>query len=71
MRLIASLLTLTVLTTGLGACATNRIVGGCPVLAAPPAAAVDALQGASNRAVDAWVVQLDRHYQKLEACRGA
>jgi len=39
-------------------------------LAAPPPAAVDALQGAQNSSVDAWVVALDRHYDKLAVCAG-
>jgi len=39
-------------------------------LAAPPKAAVAALRAAKNGAVDAWVVDLDRHYQKLDACAG-
>jgi hypothetical protein len=32
---------------------------------------VDALQAAADGAVDAWVVALDRHYQKLAVCSGA
>lgn len=71
MKSIASLLTLLLLTTGLGACQTTRTVGSCPVLPPPPVAAVDALQAAGNSAVDAWAVELDRHYQKLAACAGA
>jgi len=46
------------------------VVGSCPPLAPPPIAAVDALQNAKSNAVDAWVVDLDRHYQKLAACVG-
>ena len=49
----------------------QSVVGSCPQLSAPPAAAIDALQGAHNGAVDAWVVDLDRHYQKLAVCKGA
>jgi hypothetical protein len=33
-------------------------------------AAVDALQAARDAAVDAWSVELDKHYQKLAACHG-
>lgn len=62
------LLTLAGLMTG---CATARVVGSCPVLPPAPAAAVDALQAAGDSSVDAWADQLDRHYQKLDACRGA
>lgn len=47
------------------------IVGSCPQLSAPPSAAIDALQDAHNGAIDAWVVDLDRHYQKLAVCKGA
>lgn len=49
----------------------QTIVGSCPQMSAPPAAAIDALQDAHNGAVDAWVVDLDRHYQKLAVCKGA
>ena len=49
----------------------QSVVGSCPQLSAPPSAAIDALQGAHNGAVDAWVVDLDRHYQKLAVCKGA
>jgi hypothetical protein len=31
---------------------------------------VDALHAAGDSAVDAWAVDLDRHYLKLDACRG-
>ena len=49
-------------------CASGRIAVSCPMLAAPPASAVDALQSAGDSAVDAWVIALDRHYTKLDAC---
>lgn len=62
------LLTLTALMTG---CASARVVGSCPVLPPPPVAAIDALEAAGNSAVDAWADALDRHYQKLDACRRA
>lgn len=39
------------------------------MLSPPPNAAIDALEGAKNSAVDAWVVDLDRHMQKLDACQ--
>ena len=61
---------LTALTIGLAGCQTTGVVGSCPTLAAPPKAAVAALRAAKNGAVDAWVVDLDRHYQKLDACAG-
>jgi hypothetical protein len=32
--------------------------------------AVDALQRAGSSNVDAWVIDLDRHYRKLDVCRG-
>ena len=64
MRLIASLCLLTTLTVILGACQTTS----CPTLDAPPASAVDALKQANDPNVDAWVVGLSRHYQKLEVC---
>jgi hypothetical protein len=34
-------------------------------------AALDAMQAAGDGSVDAWVDTLDRHYQKLDVCRGA
>ena len=49
----------------------QSVVGSCPQLSPPPSAAIDALQGAGNSSVDAWVVDLDRRYQKLAACKGA
>lgn len=67
MRLIALFLTLMALTS---ACGTVAVDGACPPLAAPPVAALDTLQSAHDPAIDAWVVALDRHYLKLEACRG-
>src|SRR5690606_26349298 len=55
----------------LSACASvPKVAGSCPALPPPPAAAVDALQSANDSAVDAWAVALDRHYDKLDACRG-
>jgi len=47
------------------------VVGSCPVLPPPPTAAIDALEAAGNSAVDAWAIELDRHYQKLDVCRRA
>ena len=37
-------------------------------LAAPPRAAVDALEMVHAADVDAWIVALYRHYRKLDAC---
>ena len=65
---LSILLALTIACAG---CQTTRTVGSCPSLTPPPVAAVDALQAAGNSAVDAWAVELDRHYQKLAACRAA
>lgn len=70
MNTIVSTLALLMLAGLMTACASGRIVGSCPTLAPPPAAAVDALQGAGDSSVDAWAVALDRHYQKLAACVG-
>lgn len=67
-RSTAALLMSTMLMTG---CATvPKVAGNCPPLSPPPVAAVDAMQAADDSAIDAWVVQLERHYQKLDACRG-
>lgn len=43
----------------------------CPPLSPPPDAAIDALAAAAktNATVGAWIVDLDRHYQKLDACK--
>ena len=70
MKSTAKLSILLAVMTGLGACSTTRIVGSCPSLAPPPLAAVDALQAAGDSAVDAWAVDLDRHYLKIAICRG-
>ena len=67
---IGSTLGLLILAALMTGCATARVVGSCPVLPAPPLAAVDALQAAKDSAVDIWVDALDRHYQKLDACAG-
>ena len=69
MRLTLARLTPLLLTIGFVGCQT--VVSSCPQLSAPPAAAIDALQAAGNSSVDAWVVDLDRHYQKLAVCKGA
>lgn len=71
LNMIGSTLGLLILAGLMSGCATGRVVGSCPVLAPPPAAAVDALQAAGDSSVDAWADQLDRHYQKLDACRRA
>lgn len=66
-----SIVALLILALPMTACASARVAGSCPPLAPPPVAAVDALQAAGDPAVDAWAVDLDRHYQKLDACRAA
>ena len=71
MKSIAKLLILIGLMTACAACQTTSGVGSCPSLSPPPKAAVDALQRAGDAAIDAWAVDLDRHYQKLDACRAA
>lgn len=45
----------------------------CPPLSPPPDAALDALQALvdTDPPTAAWVVDLDRHYQKLAACKGS
>lgn len=65
MRSILALAALMMLTTG---CAT--VTGSCPSLAPPPDEAIDALENTASNAVDAWVVDLSRHYDKLDACNG-
>jgi len=64
MKSTASLLILLALTS---ACAPVR-TNDCPPLSPAPEAALDVLQSAHDTTVDAWVVDLDRHYQKLDAC---
>ena len=70
MKSIAKLLILLTAMSALGACQTTRVVGNCPVLPPPPKAAIDVLQAQGDTRTDAWVVLLDRHYQKLDACNG-
>lgn len=67
MRLIAILV---ILILPMSACSTARVSGSCPALAPPPETAIAALQQASDSATDAWVVDLSRHYDKLEICAG-
>jgi hypothetical protein len=69
MKSTARLLMLTLPMIALGGCVTN-VVGSCPGLSAPPKEAVAALRASGSTQVDAWVVDLDRHYQKLDACAG-
>lgn len=64
MKLIATAVLLPML---MGGCA-NGVASDCPALAAPPVAALDALQMAHSPEIDAWVVELDRGYRKLDAC---
>jgi len=42
----------------------------CPPLSPPPGSTIDALeaQGKKDPATAAWVIDLDRHYQKLDQC---
>lgn len=69
---IVSTLGLLILTGLMTGCASvPKAVGSCPVLRPPPTAALDTLQAAGDGAIDAWVDDLDRHYQKLDACRRA
>ena len=68
MKSTVRLLILLAAVTALGGCQTTRVAGSCPALPPPPVRAVDALQAAADSAVDAWVVALDRHYQKLDVC---
>ena len=67
MKLLTCLLSLTMLMSG---CASVRVTSDCPALAPPPPAAVAALKGADDQAVDRWAVALERHYQMLDVCRG-
>ena len=70
MNMIGSMLGLLILAGLMTGCASARVASSCPVLPPPPLTAVDALQAANDSAVDAWAIELDRHYQKLDACRG-
>ena len=51
-----------------GCTTTTKIV--CPKLTAPPASVVDMLEGLGPKdpSAAAWTIDLDKHYQKLEAC---
>lgn len=70
LNMIVSTLGLLTLAGLMAGCVSGRVTGSCPNLSPPPIAAVDALQSAGSNDVDAWVVDLERHYQKLDACRG-
>lgn len=43
----------------------------CPPLAAVPSSTLDALEakGRQDPSTASWVIDLDRHYQKLDVCR--
>jgi hypothetical protein len=70
MKSMTRLFGLMMLMTGFAGCQSLAVDGACPTLAPPPVQAVDALQNANDPSVDAWVVLLDRHYQKLKVCQG-
>lgn len=57
-----------VLLTLAGCTQTTKYV--CPPLSPPPNSIVDALEttGRKDPSAAAWVIDLDRHYQKLDAC---
>lgn len=54
----------------LSGCTSDRVALVCPRLADPPPAAVAALEqaGRADPSTAAWVIDLDRHYSKLETC---
>lgn len=64
MKLIATAVLLPMLMSG---CVSGG-VGDCPALAAPPVAALDVLQAANSPEIDAWVLDLDGQYRKLDVC---
>lgn len=43
----------------------------CPPLSPPPSSVIDALEttGRKDPSAATWTIDLDRHYQKLDACR--
>jgi hypothetical protein len=47
-------------------------IGVCPNLAAPPGAALDALEAAarSDQDTEDWVIDLSQHYDALDRCGG-
>lgn len=49
----------------------QRISGNCPGLSNPPASVVELARDANDAHVDAWFAELDKHYEKLKACRVA
>lgn len=79
MRSMLLLLMLTPALTACGPAELLRFLGGsesvtivkieCPQLSPPPDEVVDALAAAKDDPdVAEWVVDLDRHYQKLDTC---
>lgn len=80
-RLTLALMILTPLLSGCAIGDLIRLLAGppetvtvvkveCPDLASPPDGALDALaaKAKTDAAVDAWINDLDRHYQKLDTC---
>lgn len=57
----------------LAGCETVHVKADCLNLPDPPPAIVDALEAAGREdpSAAAWVIDLDRHYQKQDACREA
>ena len=49
---------------------SEQTVSSCPPLPAPPVAVVDVLEAVASEDADAavWVVDLERHYQAIDAC---
>ena len=49
---------------------SEQTASSCPPLPAPPMAVVDVLEEVASEDADAavWVVDLERHYQALDAC---
>lgn len=49
---------------------SEQTVSSCPPLPAPPMSVVDVLEAVASEDADAavWVVDLERHYQAIDAC---
>lgn len=65
-----SILSGLILTALLSGCASAPSGINCPRLSPPPASVVDALDGIARTDPNAgaWVIALERHYQKLDTC---
>lgn len=62
---------LLIVLVGLTSCSPTTVQFRCPPLAPPPSSTIDALETQARKDPNtaSWVIDLDKHYQKLDACK--